>query len=210
MKKNTIDCTANIYRGEKLLRILSAFVFFFYFIILIWVVFFKCNIYLSVTNGYHEFKTLTTEERFMYFIVPFEDYFTDNIAFNLMKWKDGALNLLLFVPFGLYCAFFIKNQKFIKTMLISLVTIVTIEIIQLYTLLGSLQTEDLIINLLGTLLGYLLYRLIYKKKNGIVRLTVLNVISIITLIAFAALSIYAIINTTKQFDLYMDIVARKL
>ena len=95
-------------------------------------------------------------------------------------------------------------------MLISLVTIVIIEIIQLYTLLGSLQTEDLIIDIAGTLLGYFVYRLIYKKKNGIVRLTVLNVISTIALIVFAALSVYAIINTTKQFDLYMDIVARKL
>lgn len=202
--------TNNTARSEKLLRILSAFIFFFYCIILIWVVFFKCNIYLSVTNGYFEFKTLTTEERFLYFIVPFEDYFTDNIDFNLMKWKDGALNLLLFIPFGLYLSFFVKNKKFLKTMSISLVTIITIEIIQLYTLLGSLQTEDLIINLVGTLLGYLLYKLIYKKNNGIVRLTILNILSIIALIASAIVGIYAIINTANQFDLYLDIVARRL
>ena len=200
----------NTKSSEKLLQILSAFVFFFYCIILIWVVFFKCNIYLSVTNGYFEFKTLTTEERFLYFIVPFEDYFTDNVDFNLMKWKDGALNLLLFVPVGLYLSFFIKTKKFLKTMSISLITIIAIEVIQLYTLLGSLQTEDLIINLVGTLLGYLLCRLIYKKENGVIRLTVLNILSIITLIAFAVVGTYAIINTTKQFDLYMDIVARRL
>ena len=200
----------NTKSSEKLLQILSAFVFFFYCIILIWVVFFKCNIYLSVTNGYFEFKTLTTEERFLYFIVPFEDYFTDNIDFNLMKWKDGALNMLLFIPVGLYLSFFIKTKKLLKTMSISLITIIAIEVIQLYTLLGSLQTEDLIINFIGTLLGYLLCRLIYKKENGVIRLTVLNVISTIVLIVFALLSIYAIANTTKQFDLYMDIVARRL
>ena len=210
MKKNNFYCASNIDRSEKLLRILSACIFFFYFILLFWVVFFKCNIYLSVTNGYYEFKTLTAKERFLYYIVPFEDYFTDNIDFYLMKLKDGALNLLLFIPFGLYCSYFIKTKKFIKTMLISFVAVVAIEITQLYTLLGSLQTEDLIINLAGALLGYLIYRLIYKKKNGMVRLTILNVISTIVLIAFAVLSIYAIENTTKQFDLYMDIVARKL
>ena len=210
MQKSDTKQSVNVFKSEELLRNLSIVSFLFYCIIMIWVVIFKCNIYASVTGGYHYFKTLTTQERFHFYLVPFADYFTDDAAFNLMKWKDGALNVLLFVPFGLYLSYFIKTKKFIKEMLLSLVAIVAIEVFQLYTLLGSLQTEDLILNLFGSLLGYLLYRLLYKKQNGSIRLTILNVASVMMVIAFVLVGIYAIANTASQIDLYLDIVARRL
>ena len=210
MQKNKSQNTVNVLASEELLRNLSGFIFFFYCIILIWVTIFKCNIYLSVTNGYHQFKTLTVSERFHFFIVPCADYFTDDTAFNLMKWKDGILNAVLFIPFGLYVSYFAKTKKLLKATLIALVVIVCIEIFQLYTLLGSLQTEDLILNLFGTLLGYLLCRLLYKKQNGPIRLTVLNLVSIVVVFVFVLLGVYAILNTAAQIDLYADIVARRL
>ena len=43
----------------KRLNILSIILFCIYILLLIWIVLFKCNIYITITNGYFEFKTLT-------------------------------------------------------------------------------------------------------------------------------------------------------
>ena len=149
----------------KRLNILSIIIFCIYILLLIWIVLLKCNIYLSITNGYFEFKTLTLKERFEYYLIPFIDYFNNESTQIFIKLKDGILNVIVFIPLGLYLSFFIKKNKFIKVMLYTLIISLTFEVVQLFTLLGSFQTEDLILNLFSVLLGYLIYKIIYKEKN---------------------------------------------
>ena len=103
------------FKSEKLLNIFSKILFITYLLLFVWIVLFKCNIYLSITNGYWEFKTLTIKERFLYYIVPFEDYLKDLSRLWSVKVKDGVLNIFIFMPIGLYLSYFIKEKKFIKT-----------------------------------------------------------------------------------------------
>ena len=190
----------------KRLNILSIILFCIYFLLLIWIVLLKCNIYLSITNGYFEFKTLTLKERFDYYLIPFIDYINNDSTQTFIKFKDGILNVIVFIPLGLYLSFFIKNNKFIKVIFYTFLISLLFEIIQLFSLLGSFQTEDLILNTFSGLLGYIIYKIIYKEKN----IKVLNILSLICIIILTPILIYGVINTINMIDVYINVITRSL
>lgn len=190
----------------KRLNILSIILFCIYILLLIWIVLLKCNIYLSITNGYFEFKTLTLKERFDYYLIPFIDYINNDSTQTFIKFKDGILNVFVFIPLGLYLSFFIKNNKFIKVIFYTFLISLLFEIIQLFSLLGSFQTEDLILNTFSGLLGYIIYKIIYKEKN----IKVLNILSLICIIILTPILIYGVINTINMIDVYIDVITRSL
>lgn len=190
----------------KRLNILSIILFCIYILLLIWIVLLKCNIYLSITNGYFEFKTLTLKERFDYYLIPFIDYFNNDFTQTFIKFKDGILNVFVFIPLGLYLSFFIKKNKFIKVIFYTFLISLLFEIIQLFSLLGSFQTEDLILNMFSGLLGYIIYKIIYKEKN----IKVLNILSLICIIILTPILIYGVINTINMIDVYINVITRSL
>ena len=190
----------------KRLNILSIILYCIYILLLIWIVLLKCNIYLSITNGYFEFKTLTLKERFDYYLIPFIDYINNDSTQTFIKFKDGILNVFVFIPLGLYLSFFIKKNKFIKVIIYTFLISLLFEIIQLFTLLGSFQTEDLILNTFSGLLGYIIYKIIYKEKN----IKVLNILSLICIIILTPILIYGVINTINMIDVYIDVITRSL
>lgn len=190
----------------KRLNILSIILFCIYILLLIWIVLLKCNIYLSITNGYFEFKTLTLKERFDYYLIPFIDYINNDSTQTFIKFKDGILNVIVFIPLGLYLSFFIKNNKFIKVIFYTFLISLLFEIIQLFSLLGSFQTEDLILNTFSGLLGYIIYKIIYKEKN----IKVLNILSLICIIILTPILIYGVINTINMIDVYINVITRSL
>lgn len=72
-------------------------------------------------------------------------------------------NVFMFIPLGLFLPLlFATFRKLWKTLLISVLIITAVELLQLFTLLGSCDVDDLILNLLGCFLGYILYKLIKK------------------------------------------------
>ena len=54
------------------------------------------------------------------------------------------------------------------------------------------------------------YKLIYKKENSEIKLIILNIISIMVIIVFSPIVIYAFINTIKHFNVYVDVIHRRL
>lgn len=78
-----------------------------------------------------------------------------------------AGNVVMFVPLGFFIPYvFRKADSFRHSMIYALITIVCIEIIQLVTLLGSLDVDDLILNMIGVVIGYLIYRLAARLLKG--------------------------------------------
>lgn len=78
-----------------------------------------------------------------------------------------AGNVVMFVPLGFFIpCVFRKADSFRHSMLYALITIVCVEIIQLVTLLGSLDVDDLILNMIGVAIGYLIYRLTARLLKG--------------------------------------------
>lgn len=66
-------------------------------------------------------------------------------------------NIILFVPMGFLIPFVLRKSSFLKTMGISLGIIVAIEFIQYVTNLGATDIDDVILNMMGCLIGYMVY-----------------------------------------------------
>lgn len=78
-------------------------------------------------------------------------------------------NVILFIPLGIFFPGLWKGlRSFWKLLLCLIAVILGVELLQLLTLLGSCDIDDLILNLFGALLGYglwLLCRPRHRKKE---------------------------------------------
>lgn len=70
-------------------------------------------------------------------------------------------NVIMFIPLGFFLPLvFQKLQKLWKTLLTTALSISLIELLQLFTLLGSCDVDDLILNLVGAAIGYGIHKLL--------------------------------------------------
>ena len=76
-------------------------------------------------------------------------------------WWNVVGNVCVFVPFGAFLpALFIKCQKFFSVFLFTMELSFAVEIIQLVTKIGSFDVDDILLNTLGGILGYFVYRIL--------------------------------------------------
>ncbi len=69
-------------------------------------------------------------------------------------------NVVVFIPFGVFLPrLFQKCRRFFVTMLFCFEFSLCIELIQLIGKVGSFDVDDILLNTLGGILGYLLYRI---------------------------------------------------
>lgn len=87
--------------------------------------------------------------------IPFREIF--RYSFGSEKFIKNILgNILLFVPFGFFGSYYLKNKKMITTVLLTLITSFTIEVVQYY--IGRVfDIDDIILNLIGGIIGFLLF-----------------------------------------------------
>lgn len=101
-------------------------------------------------------------------LVPFA---TVRLFKNLLGDSDWMLhaisnllgNIILFIPLGMLTDIFEKQRYFPRYILTVTVMIILVELIQLFTLLGSCDIDDLILNLIGATIGFL-FSIPYRKK----------------------------------------------
>lgn len=95
--------------------------------------------------------------------------------FRWMMFAYVVLNCMLFVPFGFVLSLFSKvNEKSagmqcILVTLVSLATSLLIEIVQLITKRGYYEVQDLVVNTLGGVIGWGLFRIIYVIGKKLLR-----------------------------------------
>lgn len=100
----------------------------------------------------------------------FESYSNNFIPFKeIMRYKfDSSLfyrnvigNIVLFMPFGYLVSYYLKNTKYYIALILTFITSVSTEIIQMY--IGrSFDIDDILLNLIGGLIGYLIFKIQYK------------------------------------------------
>ena len=74
-------------------------------------------------------------------------------------------NIILFVPLGYFLPrLWAGLQKWWRTWLVTLLVMTAVEIIQLFTLRGTCDVDDLILNLLGAAIGYGIFRILKKDR----------------------------------------------
>ncbi len=105
-------------------------------------------------------------------LVPFHTIveFTASLGerWNTHAFINLAGNVAMFVPLGFLLPLISKRTRTLRRcILIALISILCAEIIQLFTLLGSFDIDDLILNMVGVLVGFALQALIDRGiKRG--------------------------------------------
>lgn len=75
-----------------------------------------------------------------------------------------AGNVVMFIPLGLLLPLLWQKLRALwKTVLVTAGIITAVEVTQLLTLVGSCDTDDLILNVLGAAIGYGVFRLFCRK-----------------------------------------------
>lgn len=70
-------------------------------------------------------------------------------------------NVLLFIPYGFLYGWNFERTCFLKCTLLGAVTSLGIECLQLVTGRGFFQIDDILTNMLGTVLGWMVFRLLH-------------------------------------------------
>lgn len=141
------------------------FLFVVYAALMLWLLFGRSPGWIDGL-GYREILKLNIN------LHPF--YTIDNYVNVITKYPNSpyytqcvielAGNILMFIPAGwLLPRLFQPMRKFFPFLLTCLLSILFVEALQLFTLLGHFDVDDIILNLTGMLLGYILYALTAKK-----------------------------------------------
>lgn len=80
--------------------------------------------------------------------------------------KNLAGNVAAFLPMGIFLPYFIRTLNRIKSFAVTMtVMILSVEIIQLVTRRGSLDIDDFILNIIGALIGFGLWKAMTAQKT---------------------------------------------
>lgn len=95
-------------------------------------------------------------------LIPFQDFSPSNIM-------GMVLNMVMFAPLGfLLPAYFERYRHWGRTLAAGFLTSLTVELIQLFTFRAT-DVDDLIMNTLGTLVGFLLAKLVLRRRTAVYR-----------------------------------------
>ena len=87
--------------------------------------------------------------------VPFREILRYDVKSEYFLWNVVG-NALIFLPFGFFISAYLGSKRWNKPLLITLITSLTIEIVQ--TFIGrSFDVDDILLNCLGGIFGFLLY-----------------------------------------------------
>ena len=92
--------------------------------------------------------------------------------------------MILFLPYGLFVSSYIKSDRWYLVLILAFITSISIECTQL--LIGRVfDIDDVILNICGALVGFLLYRIFYKLQDKVPNLLtkeiILDILSVLLL-----------------------------
>ena len=101
--------------------------------------------------------------------VPFEtinEYSTKVILWNKTEaFKNIFGNIILFIPYGFLGILYPKLKNIVLLLLVFFIVINIIEFSQFYFKRGFADIDDIILNTLGVIFGYFIYRKFFFIKN---------------------------------------------
>ncbi len=138
----------------------------------------------------------------LFHIVTFQDvsWSSSNFTFfkEIFRYRVGSRvfyrnvigNMMMFMPYGLFVSYFFKLKRPYLIIFLSLIVSITIETTQM--VIGRVfDVDDILLNVLGGLIGYLLYKILKKiisklpsflKKTYLYNIIVILVIVMLLLI----------------------------
>ena len=108
-----------------------------------------------------------------YNLVPFQEihrYLSQFRDITFLAVINVIGNTLIFVPFGALLFIFSKKlAKFHNTVILSLLLSLIIETTQYFTRVGVFDVDDIILNTLGGVIGWIIYKIVYGIYTGVSR-----------------------------------------
>ena len=111
--------------------------------------------YMSLSFNIVPFRTIKLFTLgYKYGLVTFNAYFTNIFG-----------NILVFMPYGFFIPMLFKKiNTYIKFIIFILIIVILIEILQFFTMSGSFDVDDMILNLLGASIAYGIYSIPIVKR----------------------------------------------
>ena len=186
---------------ERTLRREVIFAIALYAFILIWGLCFKFGNAQMLATNYKNLSELNLRERFLWDIVPF--YTRQE---HTLQRLEFVANSIVFAPLGVLLNYLFKKRNILRDFALCLGLSLTIEVFQLFTLLGGFATVDLIMNSLGYFVGLVFYYLIFKKRTTKTCVWTCRVANFIFLVLF----VYALGTTFQNGELIISILTKQL
>ena len=116
--------------------------------------------------------------------IPFKEIMRYKIT-NRLFIKNVLGNMIMFLPFGFFTSLYLKSEKITLPLLLTLIASLSIEIVQM--IIGRVfDVDDIILNLIGGVLGYFIYSIFRNMSNHLPSFCkkewFLNIVSVIILI----------------------------
>ncbi|WP_264740487.1 VanZ family protein [Cytobacillus firmus] len=149
---------------KKIIRLIMGISFLFYLCALTVLLFF-------ISRGFWSDMPLMEYMNLSSNFVPFK-----TINGYVMAISNGSMNLIIpiknlagnvaaFLPMGIFLPYFIRRLNRLKSFAVTMtVMIISVEIIQLVTRRGSLDIDDFILNIIGALIGFGLWKMMTARK----------------------------------------------
>lgn len=172
-----------------------------YIVVLFWALWLKFNDFHMVVLNYQWLSKLSIKERFLYDLIPFQiryDFWGQFIQF--------PANAVVFAPFGVFLNHLFSKKNIWRDLAICFGVSLSIEIVQLFTIIGSFATADLIMNTLGYFIGLVFYYLIFAKLSTQQTVWLYRIVNAILFVAL----IVVIVTTVGNWELISAILTRTL
>ena len=121
---------------------------------------------------------------------PFKEMFRYAFGSRLFI-KNVIGNVCMFLPFGFFISYYTKSNNLNVPLIITIVTSFTIEVVQL-SIGRVFDVDDIILNIIGGVLGYIIY-IIVKKIYNIIPIKYREIICNIFVLLFLVLFIYVVV-----------------
>ena len=125
-------------------------------------------------------------------LVPFSEILRYEVGSKMFIYNVVG-NILLFLPFGYFVSKFTNTKKILHIFLASLITSITIELLQL-KIGRSFDIDDILLNVVGAILGYFLYIGLSAIKNRLPKVLKSDFISNLICIIISIVIVFYILN----------------
>ena len=106
--------------------------------------------------------------------IPFKEMFRYELG-STMFLKNVIGNMIMFMPYGFFISYFLKAEKKSTIICLSIIVSLTIEVTQL--MIGRVfDVDDIMLNILGGLVGFYIYKLIYMVKRHLPEVLKKNIV----------------------------------
>lgn len=156
-------------------NVLTLVLFIIYLLALTWLILFKL-----------QFTPPVLEEGRVINFIPFLGSFREDGA---ILFSEIRVNILAFIPFGIYICMLKTEWSFVKKLLSIVVLTLTYEITQFIFAIGRVDITDVLTNTLGGVIGIYAYVLLFRLLKGRTNQVINIVATAFTILTFSLVTL---------------------